>query len=76
MAIPIIGQPKIGDFTLTFHITCPCGHSFLFSGKVGGHRPCGGAGCDKIYLLPVWPTASANGKDIDITLGVGRVPEK
>lgn len=55
MAVPIIGELKIGeDWFLTIPIECPCGQRFLLLGQVGALRPC--PGCCKGYKLMRMPT--------------------
>jgi hypothetical protein len=70
MAIPIIGQPRVGEFQVTFIVECPCSKTFLFSGVPGSMRPCGGPECKRIYKLLAWPTVNPVTGDIDAPLGV------
>lgn len=48
MSIPILGQPKVGDWMITIHLTCTCGKNFLLSGKAGTGRVCE---CGKAYVI-------------------------
>ena len=56
----IIGQPDIGDWTLTVNIHCTCGKVFQWSGKPGNNGPGTLAMCDsckKVVTftgLPYW----------------------
>lgn len=65
MAIPILGQAKIGeDWFLTIPMECPCGQHFLLAGQVGHARPCPNPECRKVYRLNRLPTQDANGEVI------------
>jgi hypothetical protein len=68
--VPILGQPKIGDFTFAFVLTCPCGHTFLWTGKVKEIKACPGTECKKLYMLSDWPIMLPDGK-LNVNLAVG-----
>lgn len=55
MAIPIIGQPVIEDFSVTVVIGCPCGRRFLLQGQLDAIKLCPNKDCDKVYRIAPIP---------------------
>lgn len=53
MELPIIGQPKINDWTLSVVITCSCGQTFLWSGKP--QQTTAQCHCKRLYTVMTWP---------------------
>ncbi len=68
-SVPIIGQPKAGDWFVTVNIICSCGHTVMLTGKPGVMGACE---CKKVYRLNGMPKLTADGL-IDIPLGIGQV---
>lgn len=64
--IPILGQPRVLDWLLVLHVSCPCGTTFLL--QPGLVRAC--TGCEKVYRLAGVPTIDAEGR-IHAPLDVG-----
>jgi hypothetical protein len=67
MSIPIIGQPKIGDWFFTVQITCSCGHSMILAGQPGTFKICP---CLKAYRMMGMPTLNPLG-EIQVPLAMG-----
>ena len=73
MSVPIIGQPKIGDWFFAFAVTCTCGHPFLVKGKPGPESTVR-CKCGLLYRLLGMPTANELG-EISVPLGSARAVE-
>jgi hypothetical protein len=58
MSIPIIGQPKVGDWSFNFVLTCPCGQASLFTWKPGAILTCT---CRRMFALRV-PVVTPDGQ--------------
>jgi hypothetical protein len=60
VSIPIIGQPKVGEWFFTMLVTCSCGQSILITGQPGPSsvKACE---CGKAYALLGLPTLSEGG---------------
>jgi hypothetical protein len=71
--LPILGQPKIKDWVLSFIIGCPCGADWLFTGAIGATAKCPGVGCLKVYRV-MGPPSSEDGVSLNVPLGVAEVP--
>lgn len=73
MNVPIIGQPKVVDFSLSLVVACTCGKSvMLLQGKVGAMVACG---CGAVYVIGGFASKPDTATEIDVSLGVGRVPK-
>ena len=65
--VPIIGQPKVGEFLLVAQITCTCGKTFLWSGKptrMTEHQTRVQCECGMIVTMLDWPVYSETGEAI------------
>jgi hypothetical protein len=71
--VPIIGQPKVGDWFFTMNIICSCGQTILLSGRPGVVVQCLGADCTRLYRLNDLPSLTADG-NIDVPLGMAYRP--
>lgn len=69
MAVPIIGQPRIGSWFYTVQIICSCGSPTLLVGQVGSRAACPNTDCGKVYSLNGLPTVNDTG-DFSVPLGV------
>jgi len=58
MNIPIIGQPKIGDWSFSFILECPCGARHIFAGKPGTVLACP---CRRQFALRGHPVFGQDG---------------
>ena len=71
MAIPIIGQPKIGqDWFIVIPLECTCGAHMLIAGQVGAVRPCPNHECGLMYRIMKLPEHA--GGEINWFIGSAR----
>lgn len=73
MAIPIIGQPTLGDWNLTVVIECACKRSVLWTGKPaweGGPSALVVCRCGKMYSVSKMPERDPISGDLNIRLGM------
>lgn len=76
--IPIIGQPKLGDWSFTISIQCLCEKSILWLGKpgwAGGPGSIVACGCGKMYTVTAMPERDQVSGDLNVKLAMREVPK-
>jgi len=72
--VPIVGQPKIGDWYFTLVVECSCKRTVLFVGRVGSIAEC--PTCKKLYKLNGLPViGEGNTIIVPLAVGVNRLSE-
>lgn len=75
MTIPIIGQPKIPDWSFSCVIQCTCGNTMLWSGKPGFGTFVMCVPCKRAYTVPIMPAQDPTNGEVDVQLGIKIIPE-
>lgn len=75
--IPIIGQPRVEDYTIIFQVRCPCGTSFQIPGLIGASAKCPAAECPNAFLVngpaSVVPNMTDGSVQTDLPLAMMRL---
>jgi hypothetical protein len=77
MNIPIIGEPKMGDWSFTLSIICTCNKVILWMGKpawAGGPGSIVGCGCGKMYTLLAMPERDQVTGNLHLKLAMKEAP--
>lgn len=73
MSVPIIGQPKIGDWSLSFVLECTCETRHLFTGKPASATKPGTiltCKCGKAYMVMGMPQQDPLTGDLVVNLAM------
>jgi hypothetical protein len=68
--VPVLGQPRIGNWFFTLQVFCPCNAALLLVGQLGATSVC--PQCGKVYSLSGMPTMENNMISVPLAMLLGR----